>query len=97
MKPTVYLGLVAGSLLAGAVLAGVGAATPLFPDKPLRSHTAIGPIRVLASESFDGPPISIVDAARDRYGQVDALAHVGREPLPWADGALISGLAIRWD
>jgi len=86
------------SVLSVAAVAGLGHWTgpALFAGTPVRPHIALGPVAVLARPDPDVPATPLAEAARARYGQVDALADVRVEPLPWSDAALISGIALRW-
>ena len=77
-----------------ALTTGGGAAH--FPGFPARAHQTLGPVAVLARPGPDAP-VPLAEAARARYGRIDALARVRTEPLPWSDGALISGIAVRWE
>jgi hypothetical protein len=71
---------------------------PHYPHAPLRAHVALGPVQVLARPEPDPlhPAPSLAEAARARYGAVDALAAVRPVPLPGAPGGALVGLAIRW-
>jgi hypothetical protein len=75
----------------------IGRQVPHFSGVPVRTHTTLGPVRVLAWPEADAAPVPLAVAARAHYGRIDALAHVRTEPLPWSDAALITGVAIRWD
>jgi hypothetical protein len=82
--------------------AGLGAMTrggglPQFPATPARAHVALGEVRVLARPIHEEEPATpIAEAARARYGRVDALVSVRAEPLPGTEGGLVAGVAIRW-
>ncbi len=90
--------LVAAALSAtGLAALTVGRGVSHFPATPARAHQAIGPVTVLARPGADEPAMPLAEAARDRYGRIDALAQVRAMPLPWSDAALISGIALRWD
>ena len=95
----VIVAAVAAVILSASGLAAVtiGRSAPHFSGAPVRAHTALGPVRVLARAEGDSVPVPLAVAARARYGRVDALAQVRRAPLPWSDTALVTGIAVRWD
>ncbi len=85
--------------LSATVLAALsaGRGVPHFPATPARAHVILGPVQTLAAPGPDTPATPLADAARARYGRIDALAQVRTAPLPWSDAALVTGVAIRWD
>ncbi len=81
-----------------ALTSGRGGGVDHYPAVPTRAHIAVGPIQTLVETRDDAEPnISLAAAARARYDRIDALAQVRTEPLPWGDGALLTGIAIRWN
>lgn len=78
-------------------LAKSGGRTAHYPATPVRPHVALGSVRVLAVpvRPAEERAVPIAEAARVRYGAVDALANVRLEPLP-SGQALVSGTALRW-
>jgi len=69
----------------------------LYAGLPTRSHVVLGPVAVLARPGPDEPALPLADAARGRYGAIDAIGWVRSAPLPSADSALLTGVAIRWN
>jgi hypothetical protein len=107
MRSTLVAALAAAAILSAAsvVLALTRAdGAPLAPDAlppayeavPARPHLALGTVRILAVPEEDAEPVTLAEAAEALYGRVDALANVRAEPLPYADGALLTALAVRW-
>lgn len=72
---------------------------PQFPGTPTRAHVTLGPVQTLVAmpAGTDSPAVPLADMARDRYGRIDALARVRTVALPFADAALVTGVALRWD
>jgi hypothetical protein len=69
---------------------------PQYSATPVRSHVTLGEVRLLIkSAETDG--VTLPDAARLRYGKIDALKNVRTVPLPFGDGAMVTGAAIRWN
>ncbi len=99
MRPAPLAAVLAAAVssVALAALAPAGGVRQ-FTDVPARAHRALGPVAALARPGPDGAPaVSLAEAARARYGDVDALARVRAVALPFADGALVTGVAVRWD
>jgi hypothetical protein len=70
-----------------------------YPGAPARPHVTLGPVQTLARApaGSEDPAIPLAEAARARYGRIDAVAHVRSAPLPFGDAALATGVAVRWD
>ncbi len=86
--------LCVSALAALAPLGGV----PHYSGTPARGHVAFGPVAVLARpEPHAAAATPLAEAARARYGRIDGLARVRTEPLPFGDGAFVTGVAVRWN
>jgi hypothetical protein len=70
-----------------------------YPAAPARPHVALGPVQTLvrAPAGSEDAATPLAEAARARYGRVDAIAGVRTAPLPFADAALATGTAVRWE
>jgi hypothetical protein len=87
---------VSAAALAAVLPAG---GLPYYPAAPARPHAVLGPVQALVRlpAAAEEPPATLAEAARARYGRVDALRDVRAAPLPFADAALVTGTAVRWD
>jgi len=93
----------AAALAVAVSSAGVAGLVPSrgvlhYADVPVRPHVALGPVQALARPEADAlhPAPSLAEAARARYGRVDAIAGVRAAALPAGEGAVLTGAAIRW-
>jgi hypothetical protein len=97
-------GIVAAILIATPLAVGGYSlrreAPAVWPHAPTRGYTALGPVAAAGLRAAEGWQAGLAPAllaeARARYGRVDAVILAEAEPLPFADGTQLTGIAVTW-